>query len=167
VRLAPERDHAAALRWILSAVATACLGYLVAVLLVPSLRRLRRRTRGTADERILGSWHDLLDQLADMGKAPSPGATNSDVAHVAIRASGRVSVPAVTSLAELATHALFAPSSSTEAQVDSAWRYCDETRAVLRRATPVRRRVRARLTVVRVGGGYRENTRRRTRVRRR
>jgi len=46
------------------AAAAGLIGYLVAVLIVPGLRRHRRRRQGIPRARGLGAWHDVLDELA-------------------------------------------------------------------------------------------------------
>ena len=133
--------------WILGGAGAALLCYLITVVLAGPLRRHRRRTRGTPRDRITGAWSDLLEQLADMGIPPSPGASNSAIAAAGSRASGREFVPELSSLAVLVTRTLFAPAEATDRQALRAWRYRDVSRELLRRATPAQRRLRATLTV--------------------
>jgi hypothetical protein len=48
-----------------------------AVLIAKRVRRSRRRTRGSLPVRVDGGWQEILDLLADMGRAPDPLLTRS------------------------------------------------------------------------------------------
>jgi transglutaminase-like putative cysteine protease len=142
----PARGHGWLLAGIVCAAGAGAACYLGVVPLAASVRRRRRRNRGTPQDRIVGAWHDLLEQLTDMGMAPSPGASNSAIVAASSQASGNTFVPELSSLAVLVSRALFAEAEPTEQQAVRAWRYRDKSRELMRRATPPRRRLRARLT---------------------
>ena len=126
-------------------VAVTVLGHAVLIFLAPRIRRHRRRTRGTPEQRITGAWLDLLEQLTDMGTRPFPGDTNSAVANRAAQASGQRGVDVLTQLSGLMTTTLFNPrGSASEVSAATAWRYRDATRAALRDAATVNRRLRVR-----------------------
>lgn len=129
--------------WALVAVGVLCLAALI--FLAPRVRRHRRRTRGTPEQRITGAWLDLLEQLARMGEEPFPGDTNSAIANRAAQASGQRGMYGLTKLSGLVTTTLFDPAGpASEESAANAWRYRDATRAALRDAAAVNRRLRVR-----------------------
>jgi hypothetical protein len=142
---ARSASHVVLVRWVLVAVGAALTCCFIAIPLLVPFRRHRRRTRGSPQTRIIGAWHDLLEQLADMGMPPSPGAANSAVARTGIRAAGQDVTAELSSLAVLVNRAMFAWTEATDRQAVRAWRYRDASRAALRNATPLRYRLRARL----------------------
>ena len=143
--------------WVL--VAANLLGHAALIFVVPRVRRHRRRTRGTPAQRIAGAWLDLLEQLAGLGTRTFPGDTNSAIVNRAAQASGQRGARELAQLSGLVTTTLFDPAVPASAgSAAAAWRYRDATRAALRDAATVRRRLRVRAiarAVTRPGGNRR------------
>jgi hypothetical protein len=139
--------------WIgLALVAVAALAHAALFFLVPRIRRYRRRTRGTPEQRVAGAWLDLIERLSRIGERPLPGDSNSAIANRATRASGQRGARAGSQLSGLVTAALFDPATSvSESTAADAWRYRDAIQVALRDAAAEKRRVRIR-SVTRVGG---------------
>jgi hypothetical protein len=143
---APAVSRQQFLTWIAVAlVAAGVLGHAALNFLAPRVRRYRRRRRGPPEQRITGAWLDLLEQLAGMGTKPFPGDTNSAIADRAAQVSSQRGRRELTRLSGLVTTTLFDPAgSASEVSAADAWRYRDATRAALRDAATVRRRLRVR-----------------------
>jgi hypothetical protein len=140
-------------------VTVAALAHAALFFLAPRIRRYRRRTRGTPEQRVAGAWRDLIEQLTLMGEKPLPGDSNSAIADRAVRASGQRGTRGAAQLSRLVTAAQFDPAASvSEATAADAWRYRDAIRVALHDAAAENRRLRVR-SVARVGsrlpGGHR------------
>jgi hypothetical protein len=143
---APASSRRQLLLWIAwTLVAVGVLCHAALIFLAPRIRRHRRQARGTPEQRITGAWLDLLEQLAGLGTRPFPGDTNSAITNQATQASGQRGMHELTQLSTLVTTTLFDPAgSASEASAATAWRYRDATRAALRDAATVNRRLRVR-----------------------
>ncbi|MFC8849152.1 MULTISPECIES: transglutaminaseTgpA domain-containing protein [unclassified Micromonospora] len=110
--------------------ALAATGLLVVLALLPvpvarTLRRRRRRHRGTPDARVTGAWAEVLDQLRDRRVQLTPGMTPVGIARRAARdeslPAGSRGAPELMRLAEAVTAAVFAADRPDESAVRTAW----------------------------------------------
>jgi hypothetical protein len=128
--------------WVIPAVIVAGLGALTTVaasaIVTLKWRRTRRRRRGTADERVVGAWHDVLERFAEHGVATSPASTVEDVA-----ASDPAGVLLTDAIAPV-NAVLYAGGAATDAVADRVWRQRDHTVRALRRSRSRSRRMCAR-----------------------
>jgi hypothetical protein len=114
--------------------------YAVAVTFVPALRRRRRRTRGSAADRILGAWRDVLDTVRAAGTDFPRSATNTKIARLATGVAGDRLESELTWLSRHVDNVLFAAHAATTREIRGAWLVARRTRAVaLRSASPTRR----------------------------
>lgn len=119
-------------RWWLLAVLLGLL--VVAVPAAKGVRRNRRRTRGTPEQRIAGGWRELLDQAGDLGRPIARGPRPQQAG--ALLGAAR--------LARIADAHTFGGRRPSDAEVVAFW---DEVRAVAaqqRAAVPWHRRLLAR-----------------------
>jgi transglutaminase-like putative cysteine protease len=162
----PAPSSSRLLLWVaFTLVVVAALAHAALFFLAPRIRRHRRRTRGTPEQRVAEAWRDLIEQLARMREKPLPGDSNSAIANRAIRASGQRGMRGAAQLSQLVTAAQFDPSASvSDTTAADAWRYRDAIRVALRDAAAENRRLRVR-SVARFGsrllGGHRGETTRR------
>lgn len=116
----------------LLAALTALLAATAGRLLAPSLRRHRRRTRGSPRRRVVSAWADALEHLAAAGTPVPASATTS---HVVSTAAGRIGHQvdhALAPLAELVATALYAPEPIPPDSAERAWHWADELRRSVR-----------------------------------
>jgi transglutaminase-like putative cysteine protease len=116
-------SSAGPLTWALAA-AGALVAYLLAVLIVPPLRRARRRRAGTPAARVGGAWRQTVGRLRGAGIAVSSGAlTAREVAYVAESVLGGAAREPLTVLADLANLATFGGEPPVDqADAELAWR---------------------------------------------
>jgi hypothetical protein len=135
----------------------------LAVIIAKSVRRGRRRTRGTLPTRVDGGWQEILDLLTDMGKAPDPRLTRAEIA---ARLQADVPQLGAASLAARADRAVFGPDDLPEAAGEEYWDQVMEARSSATAALPWHRRVRAALSLrsFRRHAAERRRENRRTRV---
>jgi hypothetical protein len=133
-----------------------------AVLIAKRVRRSRRRTRGSLPVRVDGGWQEILDLLADMGRAPDPLLTRTEIA---ARLEGEMPRAAVGILAARADRAVFGPDDLPDAAGEEYWDQVMETRSGMTAALPWHRRLRAALSLrsFRRHGAERRRENRRTR----
>jgi hypothetical protein len=101
-------------------------------------RRTRRRRLGTADQRVVGAWHDVLERFAEHGVATSAASTVEDVA-----ASDPAGVLLTDAIAPV-NSVLYAGGTATDAIADRVWRQRDHTVRALRLSRSRSRRMCAR-----------------------
>ncbi|MEV7969356.1 DUF3488 and transglutaminase-like domain-containing protein [Sphaerisporangium sp. NPDC088356] len=124
-----------------SVVGVALLLYMLAVAVVPVLRRGRRR-RGSPEERVLGAWRQVCE---DLGLAGETSLTASEVSERAVRRVGPEISAHIVPLGELLNFVEFAGRKVGPEAAEEAWRRSDEARRLLRRGTPPLIRVARRL----------------------
>ncbi|TDD79360.1 DUF3488 and transglutaminase-like domain-containing protein [Actinomadura rubrisoli] len=127
--------------WVFASIGAAVLltGYVLAVLLVPALRKRRRRT-GPPAERIAGAWHQALDHLSDVGLSTARTLTAHEVARFGASSVGEDAHGHLGPLADLVNRSRFAPSGPDPHAADQAWRHTDELgRLVTAKAGRLRR----------------------------
>ncbi|WP_114856404.1 transglutaminase domain-containing protein [Brachybacterium sp. YJGR34] len=117
---------------------------LLTVVIAKAVRRGRRRTRGPLPARIDGGWQEILDLMADMGRAPDPLLTRAEQAALL-----EAEVPALgaTALAGGADRAVFGPDDLPEAAVEEYWAQIGQARRGVAAAVPWHRRLRARFSL--------------------
>ncbi|MFI0372461.1 DUF3488 and transglutaminase-like domain-containing protein [Actinomadura sp. 1N219] len=127
--------------WVFASIAGVVLliGYVLAVLLAPALRKRRRRT-GAPAARITGAWHQALDHLADVGLSTARTLTAHEVARFGASSVGDDAHGHLGPLADLVNRSRFAGSHPGPDAADRAWRHTDELgRLVTARAGRLRR----------------------------
>ena len=134
-----------------------------AVLIAKSVRRGRRRTRGALPARVDGGWQEIVDLLADMGKAPEPLLTRTEIV---ARLRGEIPEAGLALLAARADRAVFGPDDLPEAAGEAYWDQVMETRRGMTAALPWHRRLRTALSLrsFRRQGAERRRENRRRRV---
>lgn len=108
------------------------------------LRRRRRRTRGTAGQRVHGAWVDVIDHLRDSGLRPHPGATRLELAHspaILERWSGG---PAFATAVDAV---IFSPGELDEDRLRGLWEHAGAERSRIRTDMSRWKRVRAALSL--------------------
>ena len=132
--------------WVYAAGAAGAAGflYLAGVLVMPVVRRRRRRARPTPAARIAGAWEQTIETLAAAGLPPAATLTTGEVARFG---SGAVSGAAehLGPLADLVDRSEYAAAPSAPAAAEAAWRYADEVGRLTRRSTGRLRRLARRL----------------------
>ncbi|ATG51503.1 cysteine protease [Brachybacterium vulturis] len=116
----------------------------LAVIVAKGMRRGRRRTRGTPPARIDGGWQEILDQLADMGRAPDPLSTRAEMA---ARLDADIPTMGAASLAGRADRAAFGPDDLPEAAAEEYWAQVMAARRSMSAAVPWHRRLLAALSL--------------------
>ncbi len=107
--------------------------------------RLRRRRRKAPDprRRVLGAWHDTIDELCSSGVTIPRSATPNQINELGGTALRREQKSGLSTLTALATLALFAEAQPSETDADRAWAKSDELRSTIRqrmsRAVRIRR----------------------------
>lgn len=107
-------------------------------------RRRSRRAAERASDRISGGWDELTDRAVDYGARITPGATRAEEAGEVVE---KISVPAVTVLAQRADAEVFGPSDPTPEQVDAFWKEVDEIVIGLSKDAGFFTRLKARLSL--------------------
>ncbi|GAA2871407.1 hypothetical protein GCM10020220_070900 [Nonomuraea rubra] len=121
--------------------------YLVAVGVVPRVRRSRRRRAASAAGRVVGAWRQTVSRLRGAGIPVSSGAlTAREVAYRAEAGLGAEAREPLTVLADLANLATFGAAPVDHADADLAWRHYTAVDALVRRRVPVTRRLVRRLS---------------------
>jgi transglutaminase-like putative cysteine protease len=131
----------------LPALTGLALGYAGAVIITPALRRRRRRRLTASPARVVGAWHQVLEDLSRAGVVPSPALTAREVAGLPRMADGQIH-DHLLSLAQLVNEVRFAPphpGAASPPAADAAWRHADAVRALITRSTRLTRRVLRRL----------------------
>lgn len=119
----PVRSDGLPWGWLAAgAGALVVLGYLVAVALVPALRRRRRGRSGPPAARVRAAWRQTLDDLRDAGLPPTRTMTAEEVAEYAERRLGAAAAPHVRVLSKLINHAHYAPGAPDPATPATAGR---------------------------------------------
>jgi transglutaminase-like putative cysteine protease len=105
--------------------AAAVLAYLIAIALVPALRRYRRRRSPRPGDRVLGAWHQTLDHLTDVGLPRSRALTGHEVAGFAHRTIGDAAQAHLRPLADLVNRTRYAPPdlAAQEPDAEAAWHH--------------------------------------------
>ena len=116
----------------------------LAVILAKGVRRGRRRTEGTLSARIDGGWQEILDLLADLGRAPDPLLTRTEMA---ARLDADIPAMGAASLAVRADRAVFGPDDLPEAAAEEYWAQVMAARRSMSAAVPWHRRLLAALSL--------------------
>ncbi|WP_394215659.1 transglutaminase domain-containing protein [Brachybacterium vulturis] len=116
----------------------------LAVIVAKGMRRGRRRTRGTPPARIDGGWQEILDLLADMGRAPDPLSTRTEMA---ARLDADLPTMGAASLAVRADRAAFGPDDLPEAAAEEYWARVMAARRSMSAAVAWHRRLLAALSL--------------------
>ena len=123
----------------LGAVPLVPLAYLVAALVLPMLRRRRRRTGATPADRIAGAWEQTVETLHAVGLPPAAALTAHEVAGFGGR-TVEGTEHHLRPLADLVNRAEYAGRPPDPAAAEAAWQHTDQIgRLVASAAGPVRR----------------------------
>lgn len=121
--------------------------YLLAVGVVPPVRRMRRRRASSPAARVVGAWRQTVTRLRGGGIPVSSGAlTAGEVASVAESELGAAAREPLSALADLANLATFGGAPVDQADADLAWRYFDQVDASVRRRAGLMGRLGRRLS---------------------
>ncbi|AQZ65394.1 FIG001454: Transglutaminase-like enzymes, putative cysteine proteases [[Actinomadura] parvosata subsp. kistnae] len=121
--------------------------YLLAVGVVPVVRRVRARRAASPGARVAGAWRQTVARLRRAGVAVSSGAlTAREVASRAEAELGPEAREPLTVLADLANLTTFGAAPVDQADADLAWRQHAAVDALVRRRVPVTRRLVRRLS---------------------
>jgi hypothetical protein len=113
--------------------------YLLAVLILPLLRRHRRRTAATPAERIAGAWEQTVETLHAVGLPAATALTAHEVAGFGSRTVSGAERH-LRPLADLVNRAEYAERPPTPEAAEAAWRHTDQVgRLVAGAAGPFRR----------------------------
>lgn len=140
-----EEETEETLSWVVYAVLAVIPLLLIAavlsgIVIAKAVRRGRRRTRGITPDRIDGGWQEILDLMADMGRAPDPIRTRAETA-----AQLDAEVPGIGAalLAGRADRAVFGPDDLPEQAVQEYWTHVGTARRGMAGSLPWHRRLRA------------------------
>ncbi|MEO3804967.1 transglutaminaseTgpA domain-containing protein [Nonomuraea sp. B1E8] len=142
---AERESPAGPLVWVAVAAGVAS-AYLLAVAVVPPVRRMRRRRGSAPAERVAGAWRETVFRLRGAG-VPRSGA--STAREVAVRAGAVLGEPArepLTALADLANLATFGDAPVDEAAAGLAWRHVAEIDRLVRQRIGLPGRLARRLS---------------------
>ncbi|MEU5879110.1 DUF3488 and transglutaminase-like domain-containing protein [Spirillospora sp. NPDC047279] len=120
------------------------LGYLLAVLIAPVLRRRRRRS-GSPAERIAGAWHQTLEHLHDVGLATARTLTAHEVARFGARNLGDAALAHLRPLADLVNRSRFSAGAADPRAADAAWEHSDQVGRLVTAKAGLPRRLLRRL----------------------
>jgi transglutaminase-like putative cysteine protease len=121
-------------------------GYLLGVLVLPPLRRLRRRRAADPRARVSGAWLQTLVRLRAAGVPAATGLlTAGEVASMGVAALGSHAYEPLTALANLANHTRFGDGVVDTTAADTAWRHFAGIDALVRRKVAAPRRALRRL----------------------
>jgi hypothetical protein len=126
-----------AVRWLVALLVVG-IGVCCTPILLKARRR-RRRRRGEPDDRVVGAWHEALDQLAEAGIEPWQ-LTARELSHEAAR-FGTPASSAVEQLGGLASTVLYGAAGLDATAGDDAWTTCAMLRHTVRGALPLPRRL--------------------------
>jgi hypothetical protein len=127
--------------WVYGSAAAGLIpvAYLVAVLVLPMLRRRRRRTGDTPAARIAGAWEQTVETLHTVGLPAATALTAHEVAGFGGRTVTGTE-PHLRPLADLVNRAEYAEAPPDQAAAEAAWRHTDQIgRLVADAAGPLRR----------------------------
>jgi transglutaminase-like putative cysteine protease len=127
--------------WVYASAAAGLIpvAYLVAVLILPVLRRRRRRTAATPADRIAGAWEQTVETLHAVGLPAATALTAHEVAGFGVRTVGGTE-PHLRPLADLVNRAEYAEAPPDPYAAEAAWRHTDQIgRLVAGAAGPMRR----------------------------
>src|SRR5262249_7451849 len=127
--------------WIYGLAAAAALPvlYLLAVLILPVLRRRRRPTAATPAERIAGAWEQTVETPPGAGLPAAPALTAHEVAGFGSRPVSGAD-PHLRPLADLVNRSEYAERPPSPEAAEAAWLYTDQIgRLVAGAAGPFRR----------------------------
>jgi transglutaminase-like putative cysteine protease len=133
--------------WVYALIAVGCVPvlYVLAALIVPMLRRGRRRRADAPAERISGAWQHTLEQLRDVGLRRSTPLTAHEVAGFAISKLSNDSERPLRAMADLVNRSEYAASSPTPAAADQAWEHAGTVQKLVTRTAGRPRRLLRRL----------------------
>lgn len=132
--------------WVYGVAAVPLLpaAYLAGVLIVPALRRRRRRGGATPAARITGAWEQTREALGAVGLPAVTALTAHEVAGF-----GAERVPGAEAhlrpLADLVNRSRYAATPPGPDTAEAAWRHTEEIRRLVRRTAGLRRRLARRL----------------------
>lgn len=149
----PDEDASAGpLMWLAAGGGLAAV-YLLAVAIVPAVRRARRRRAPSPAARVVGAWRQTVTRLRTAGLPVTTGTlTAGEVAFLAERALDPAAREPLTALAELANLATFGDTPVDAADADLAWRHYAAVDAVVKGKVGVLRRAAGRLSPVSLFG---------------
>ncbi|MBT2230283.1 transglutaminaseTgpA domain-containing protein [Nonomuraea sp. NEAU-A123] len=120
-------------------------GYLLAVTVLPPLRRRRRRA-GDPQARVAGAWRQTVIRLRTAGIPASSGVlTAREVATLGVTALGPHANDPLTELANLANLTRFGDAPVDQAVADTAWRHYADVDVLVRQKVAIPRRLAHRL----------------------
>jgi Transglutaminase-like superfamily/TgpA N-terminal domain len=120
------------------------LAYLLAVLILPVLRRRRRRTAPTPAARIAGAWEQTVETLRTVGLPAATALTKHEVAGFGgdrVSGADRHLRP----LADLVNRAEYAENPPAQDAAEAAWRHTDQFARMVADAVGPMRRIARRL----------------------
>ncbi|MFG1696186.1 DUF3488 and transglutaminase-like domain-containing protein [Nonomuraea sp. NPDC049309] len=121
--------------------------YLLAVAIVPAVRKARRRRAPSPAARVAGAWQQTVIRLRTAGLPVTTGTlTAGEVAFLAERALDPAAREPLAALADLANLATFADTPVDAADADLAWRHHATVDALVKRKVGVWRRAAGRLS---------------------
>ncbi len=120
----------------------------VAILLVKTVRRSRRRTSGPMSRRIVGAWRELVDHARDLGQTVpvSAAATRREQ-------SAAITSPDASGLARRADAHVFGPGGPEPSDAEEFWSAVDRERRAMSASVSRPRRWRARVSLASFRGG--------------
>ncbi|WP_075201308.1 transglutaminase domain-containing protein [Leucobacter japonicus] len=142
----PERDSFAALWPILKAIGLSILALVLLalpVLFLPVAKRIRaqrRRRAGTAEERALGAWDELIDGYADTGRTAPANLGRRDTLEV-------LQVPSAQWISWTVDRAVYAREGISDLDADQLWALVDDELAARRASLGFWRRLSARYSL--------------------
>lgn len=129
----------------MAGAAGAVLVYVLAVAVVPPLRRMRRR-RGAPEARVAGAWRETVLRLRGVGIPRSGTLAAGEVAVLAGSALGAAAREPLTALADLANLVGFGDAPVDQADAERAWRHYAEVDRVVRQRAGLPARLARRLS---------------------
>jgi hypothetical protein len=120
--------------------------YVLAVSILPPLRRMRRR-RGAPGARVAGAWRQTVVRLRAAGvPASSDVLTAREVASLGVTVLGSHAYEPLTGLADLANLTRFGDAPVDQGAADTAWRHYAAVDVLVRRKVAIPRRLVRRLS---------------------
>ncbi|MBO2453760.1 hypothetical protein J4573_42190 [Actinomadura barringtoniae] len=118
--------------------------YLLAVLLLPALRKRRRRS-GPPAARIAGAWHQALEHLSDVGLAKTKTLTAHEVARYGTTNVGTEAQAHLRPLADLVNQTHFSGATPDDRAAAEAWEHTNNLGRLVTAKAGRTRRLRRRL----------------------